>query len=104
MPLHKTPQKHALLTEHYTALQSKRHSLVTECLRGVVVGEAEALEEEAPWDRKEFMLSTEASRPPGIRSSTSEEPTIMRKGNENMGHGILFPNSELMTKVKERLH
>lgn len=79
------------LKESSTTLQDMEHSLVTECLRGVVVGEAEALEEEAPWDRKEFMLSTEASRPPGIRSSTSEEPTIMRKGNENMGHGICIP-------------
>lgn len=74
---------------------------MTECLRGVVVGEAEALEEEAPWDRKEFMLSIEASRPPGIRSSTSEEPTIMRKGNKNMAHGLCFTKqNDEMTKAK----
>lgn len=48
--------------------------LVTECLRGVVVGEAEELDDTAPWDTNEFMLSTDGSLPPGSRRSASEEP------------------------------
>lgn len=51
-----------------------KNLLVTECLLGVVVGEAEALEETAPWDNREFILSTEGSRAPGSLSSASEEP------------------------------
>lgn len=64
-----------------------------------MVGEAEALEEEAPWDRKEFMLSIEASRAPGIRNSTSEEPTTVREGNKHMAHGISFTNAKKVMKT-----
>lgn len=51
------------------------------------MGEAEAVEAEvveevvAPWeDRKEFMLSIDASRPPGNLNSASDDPRLRSGG------------------------